>query len=309
MIPTQPSFSLKGIGMLLRLVAVGFSSVAAILSTVQPLLFYYPLSVPAVMGVAFVLLLGAVLIHGMLTHVFNDLADFQSGTDQYSPGILSGGSRVLQTGTMSVRILTQLGISASIVLLLIAILFASFGYMEFAVLTLVGIWGAASYSLKPLQLAYYPFVGEWLSLFPTMLILGIAAPWILLEQIPVWAWQNGLINAIWCMAWVMVHHIPDRHADRKASPLKRTSVVWAEDAFGAKGAKVPALLYFVLIGVLLLWTAFTRPVGAIGAGIFLGYAIYLVIQMDTDDVEKVTNDEKKLLFLAFATAIWLGMFV
>ncbi|GIO23356.1 prenyltransferase [Oceanobacillus sp. J11TS1] len=308
MFPTQPTFSLKGIGMLLRLVAVFFSSVATILSTVQPLLLHYSLSAFSVMGVVLTLLLGAVLIHGMLTHVFNDIADYQSGTDLHSPGILSGGSGVLKTGTMSLRMLIQLGISASVLLLLIAILFAVLGYMEFAILTLVGIWGAVSYSLKPFQLAYYPFVGEWFSLFPTMLMLGIAAPWILLDQIPIWAWQNALINAVWCMAWVMVHHIPDRYADRKAQPIKRTSVVWAEDTFGKTGVKIPAILYFILIGILLLWTAFTRPAGAIGAGVLLVYAIYLVIKMNMDDVENVTNDEKKLLIFAFVTAIWLGIF-
>lgn len=309
MIPAQPALTRKSIVMLLRLVAVVFSSIAAILSTVLPLLFYTDLSAGAVMTVASVLLIGAVFIHGMLTHTLNDIADYQSGTDQYSPGVLSGGSRVLQTGTMSVGMLKQLGIWMTIFLLLMAILFAFLGLTEFAVLTLVGIWGAVSYSLKPFQLAYYPFAGEWLSLFPTMLMLGIAAPWILLGQVPAWTWQNALINAIWCMAWVMVHHIPDRHADRKAVPTKQTSVVWAENKFGASGAKLPAMLYFILIGLLLLWTAFTRPAGAIGAGILTIYAIYLVIKMDIDDVEKVTNDEKKLLILAFVTAIWLGSFV
>jgi len=309
MIPAQPAINRKSIVMLLRLVAVVFSSIAAILSTVLPLLFYTDLSAGAVMTVASVLLIGAVFIHGMLTHTLNDIADYQSGTDQYSPGVLSGGSRVLQTGTMSVGMLKQLGIWMTIFLLLMAILFAFLGLTEFAVLTLVGIWGAVSYSLKPFQLAYYPFAGEWLSLFPTMLMLGIAAPWILLGQVPAWTWQNAMINAIWCMAWVMVHHIPDRHADRKAVPLKQTSVVWAENKFGASGAKLPAMLYFILIGLLLIWTAFTRPAGAIGAGILLIYAIYLVIKMDIDDVEKVTNDEKKLLILAFVTAIWLGSFV
>lgn len=309
MIPAQPAFSRKGIGMLLRLVAVVFSSVAAILSTVLPLLFYTNLSAGAVMTAASFLFIGAIFIHGMLTHTLNDIADYQSGTDQYSPGILSGGSKVLQTGLMTVGMLKQLGFWMIIFLLVMAVLFALIGYLELAILTLVGIWGAVSYSLKPFQLAYYPFLGEWLSLFPTMLMLGIAAPWILLEQIPVWAWQNALINAIWCMAWVMVHHIPDRYADQKATPLKQTSVVWAENTFGAKGAKLPAVLYFILVGLLLLWTALTRPAGAIGAGIFLVYAFCLIIKMDMDDVEKVTSDEKKLLLLAAATAIWLGIFV
>ncbi|WP_143833257.1 prenyltransferase [Oceanobacillus timonensis] len=309
MIPAQPAITRKSIGMLLRLIAVVFSSVATILSTILPLLFYTDLSAGAVMGVASVLLIGAVCIHGMLTHTLNDIADYQSGTDQYSPGILSGGSRVLQTGTMSVGMLKQLGIWMTAFLLAMAVLFAFLGLTEFAVLTFIGIWGAVSYSLRPFQFAYYPFVGEWLSLFPTMLMLGIAAPWILLGQVPVWAWQNGLINAIWCMAWVMVHHIPDRHADRKAVPFKQTSVVWAENIFGARGAKLPAMLYFIIVGLFLLWTALTRPVGAIGAAILLVYAIYLMIKMDIDDIEKVTNDEKKLLLSAFATAIWLGLFI
>lgn len=309
MIPSQPAFSLKGIGMLLRIIAVVSSSVAAILSTVLPLLFHYTLSTFTIISVASILLIGTVLIHGMLTHTFNDLADYQSGTDQYSTGILSGGSRVLQTGTMSERMLVQLGIGISIFLLLITAVFAFLGYIEFAVLTLVGLWGAASYSLKPFQLAYYPFVGEWFSLFPTMLLLGIAAPWILLEQVPIWAWQNALINAIWCMTWVMVHHIPDRHADRKAQPIKRTSVVWAEDKFGEIGAKLPALLYFIFVGTLLVWMAFTRPIGAIGAGVILIYGIYLIMKMDVEDVEKVTSIEKVLLLLAFVTAIWIGVFI
>ncbi|MBY7141883.1 prenyltransferase [Virgibacillus sp. NKC19-3] len=309
MIPAQPVITRKSILTLLRLVAVVFSSIAAILSTVLPLLFYTNLSAGAVVAVASILFMGAVCIHGMLTHTLNDIADYQSGTDQYSPGILSGGSGVLKTGTMSVRMLKQLGIWMTAVLFIIALLFAFLGLAEFAVLTFVGIWGAISYSIKPFQFAYYPFVGEWLSLFPTMLALGIAAPWILLGQVPIWAWQNALINAIWCMAWVMVHHIPDRHADRNAVPVKQTTVVWTENKFGAKGVKLPAMVYFIFVGLLLFWMVWTRPVGAMGAGVFLFYAIYLVIKMDMDDVENVTDHEKKLLFLAFGTAIWLGVLV
>ena len=309
MFSTQSAIRLKGIGMLVRIVAVLFSSVAAILSTVLPLFTHYTLSSFAIIRVASILLIGAILIHGILTHTFNDLTDYKSGTDQYSPGLLSGGSRVLQTGTMSERMLIQIGRSVSVFLLLITGMFAFFGYTKFAILTLVGIWGAGSYSLKPFRFAYYPFVGEWFSLFPTMLLLGIAAPWILLDQVPIWAWQNALINAIWCMAWVMVHHIPDRQADRKAEPLKRTSVVWAEDTFGKHAAKWPALLYFVLVGLLLVWTAFTRPIGALGAALILLYSIYLIIKMNIMMVEDVTNIEKMLLLCAFVTAIWLGVFV
>lgn len=305
MIPAQPTFSLKGIGMLLRIVAIVFSSVATIISTILPLLFHYNLSISSIISTVFILLIGTLLIHGVLTHTFNDLTDYHSGTDQHSPGLLSGGSRVLQTGTMSVKMLSQIGISISILLFLITVMFVFLGYTKLAILTLIGIWGAGSYSLKPFQFAYYPFVGEWLSLFPNMLLLGLAAPWILLEQIPIWAWQNALINAVWCMAWVMVHHIPDRHADRKAKPIKRTSVVWSEDIFGSQAAKLPALLYFIIVGILLFWVALTRPIGTIGASIILIYSIYLIVKMN---MEEVTNVEKTLLLFAFVTAVWLGIF-
>lgn len=295
--------------MLLRIVAVMFSSVATIVSTVLPLFFHYHLSGFTIISTATILLTGTMLIHGLLTHTFNDLTDYQSGTDQLSPGILSGGSRVLQTGTLSVRSLVQIGIGVSILLLFMTGMFFLLGYAKFAILTLVGIWGAAAYSLKPFQLAYYPFVGEWFCLFPTMLFLGIAAPWILLEHVPIWAWQNALINAVWCMAWVMVHHIPDRDADRSARPIKRTSVVWTEDCFGGQAAKLPALFYFLVVGILLVWVGFTRPLGAIGASLLLIYSIWLMKKMNIDAVEEVTNIEKVLLLFAFLTAIWLGIFI
>lgn len=309
LLPTQASFSLKNIVSLLRMIAVVFSSMAAILSTSLPLFFYYALSSSTILIVTLILFTGTLLIHGLLTHTFNDIADNQSGTDHYSPGILSGGSRVLQTGSMTMQMLIQLSILFSFITLLFILLFFYLGYPKLAILTIIGLWGAVSYSLKPFQFAYYPFIGEWLSLFPTMFMVGIAAPWILLDKIPIWAWQNGLINAIWCIAWVMVHHIPDRHADRKAQPLKRTSIVWAEDIWGEKAMKGIVFFYFTLVGILLVWTAFTRPIAAILAAILLIYSVYLIFKMDVNDVENITKTEKTLLFIAFATAICMGFFL
>ncbi|GAB2567827.1 prenyltransferase [Gracilibacillus alcaliphilus] len=309
MISVQSTFNLKGLGMLMRLVAVFFSSVAAILSTLLPLIFHYTIPGATLVGITSVLLIGALLIHGLLTHVLNDIADYRSGTDQYSPGILSGGSRVLQTNTMTITMLERIGLLLCAFLVLMACLFWLLGYFELAVLTLVGIWSAVSYSLRPFQLAYVPFAGEWLSLFPAMLLLGIAAPWLTLSAVPVWAWQNALINAIWCMGWVMFHHIPDRHADQKATPVKRTSVVWALEKWGIKGVKYPVFLYFILAGLLFGWIAVTRPVAALGGIIILVYAIFITIRVNMDDVEDLTNSEKKLLILAFVTAVWLGVFV
>lgn len=88
--------------MLLRVVAVVTSSVATVISTWLPLLIHHEFSMWRLLFLLALLILGAFLIHGALTHVFNDITDFESGTDQHSPALLSGGSRVIQSGVMSV---------------------------------------------------------------------------------------------------------------------------------------------------------------------------------------------------------------
>lgn len=305
----ENALSFKGMGMLLRAVAVVSSSVATVISTWLPMLIFYDFSAVTLMLLLLLLIVGAFLIHGALTHVFNDITDFASGTDQHSPALLSGGSRVIQTGVMSVELLKKVGLGLSSILAVFAVIFAATGQYALSILLLVGIWGAATYSLKPFRFAYRPLLGEWLSLFPSILLLGVAAPWLMLEYIPVWGWQNALVNALWCMAWVMVHHIPDLEADRRAVPVKRTSVVWSVDTFGSAGARYPALLYLAIAGVVALWMLATRPLAAIGVVALLAYGVFLIVKMDSKDTEAVTDIEKKLLFSAMATAVWMGVFI
>lgn len=301
-------FNLKSVGMLLRVVAVVTSSAVTVLSTWLPLVFGYSFSIVHLLFLLVLLLSGAFIIHGLLTHIYNDIMDFESGTDNHSPALLSGGSRVIQTGTMSIETLKRTGFILNILLLAACAVLISVRQYELAVLILIGIWGALSYSSRPFMLSYKPFLGEWLSLFPSLLALGLAAPWIMLTTIPLWGYQNSIINALWCMAWVMVHHIPDIEADRQAVPKKRTSVVVSAERWGKRAAGVPASLYLVLILILSVWIILTRPVAGIGVlGIVL-YGLYLVVTVNPEDVQAVTGMEKKLLLLAMITAIWLGIF-
>lgn len=295
--------------MLLRVVAVATSSVAAIMSTWLPLVFGYTFPFITLFLLLLLLIAGAFLVHGLLTHIFNDITDFESGTDAHSPALLSGGSRVIQTGAMSLSTLKRLGGILVITLCLSAIILAFFEQYELAVLIIVGIWGALSYSSAPFKFSYKPFIGEWLSLFPSLCMLGLAAPWIMLSAIPLWGWQNAIVNAVWCMAWVMVHHIPDIEADKKAVPVKRTSVVWSVGRFGNKAAPFPALLYLFFISILAIWIMFTRPVAGLGALVIALYGLFLIMRMNTQKPEAATDVEKKLLLLAMSTAIWLGIFV
>lgn len=300
---------LRGGSVLLRSIAVISSSVATIISTTLPLFLYTSIPTGYLFSLFIMLTIGAFIIHGVLTHAFNDYADYHSGTDAYSPAILSGGSRVIQKGMIPLQTLGQLGKWLAIVLLIIAVLFAIFAQYELTILLLIGVWAAASYSLPPLRLSYRPFLGEWLSLFPAILFLGFAGPWIILGSIPLWAMQNAVINAFFCLAWVMVHHIPDLEADKQAIPMKRTSVVWFTNKFGLYYARIPALLYLLAAGLCALWIGADRVWATISLVITIVIAVFFVMKVNVADHQQVTICEKILLLLAMITAVSLGIFI
>jgi len=249
------------------------------------------------------------MIHGVLTHLFNDYTDFLTGTDAHSPAVLSGGSRVIQKGMIRPQIAWQLEKWLAIALLAIAVLMAIAGKYELTILIIVGVWAAASYSLPPFRFSYRPFLGEWLSLFPAIFSLGIAGPWIILESIPLWAFQNAVINAFVCMGWVMVHHIPDVEADRKAVPAKRTSVVWFADKLGTEFTRFPAFLYLFMAGLCTIWMGADRKLAALVVSGILLFALFLVATMNPKNLQQVTKYEKILLLLAIVIAVVLGVFV
>ncbi|SEA31806.1 1,4-dihydroxy-2-naphthoate octaprenyltransferase [Thalassobacillus cyri] len=300
---------LKGGGLLLRSVAVVSSSVATIVSTVLPLYLYYPIALYRLISLFLLLTLGAFVIHGVLTHILNDYIDHQSGTDAHSPAILSGGSRVIQEGYFSSEALWRFGKSLFALLAMVVAMFVIFGYYQMAILLAIGLWGAVSYSLPPLRLSYLPLVGEWLATFPSVFFLGVAGGWLMLDPTPEWVLQNAVINALFCIAWVMIHHIPDRDADRKAVPTKKTSVVWSVERFGTAFSRLPALVYFGLTGLCALWLGLDRLWAAVGLVIMTGAAVFLIFKMDVEDHQQVSACEKAILILAMVNAVWLGIFI
>ena len=294
--------------MLLRLIAVISSSIATILSSLLPLFLYTSISKSYLFMMLIFLSLAAVIIHGMLTHLLNDYVDDLSGTDARSPAILSGGSRVIQKGVIRPQAVWKIGKWLTIILLAIAVLMSMVGQVKLTILIIIGVWAAVSYSLPPLRLSYHPFLGEWLSLFPAIFFLGLAGPWLVLETIPLWAVQNAVINALVCMAWVMVHHIPDVDADRMATPIKQTTVVWFVNRFGLSFASCPALLYMAMAGLFAVWLFSERFLASlIVIGILL-FAFTLVMKMDVKNNQQVSNYEKILLLIAIMIAIVLGVF-
>src|SRR5690625_3635650 len=104
---------------LLRLIAVISSSIATILSGLIPLFLHSPFSAGYLLFMLMFLSLSAIVVHGILTHLFNDYTDYLSGTDAHSPAILSGGSRVIQKGLLQPHVVWKLGKWLAIMLLLV----------------------------------------------------------------------------------------------------------------------------------------------------------------------------------------------
>ncbi|QQK77543.1 prenyltransferase [Salicibibacter cibarius] len=294
---------------LLRFVAVASSSFATILSTLLPLILHYSISADFIISLFLLLISGALLIHGVLTHILNDVTDYKSGTDAHSPAILSGGSRVSQDGHITIITLEKLGKQLILAIVFTSIALAFLGLHELSILLLIGVWAAASYSRPPLQLSYRPFAGEVFSLFPSMLALGLAGAWLALDDIPMWALQNATINALFCVAWVMVHHIPDRYADQQAIPMKRTSIVWSMETFGHEFSRFPAFFYLLLTGCCIFWLGTDRLWAALGLLAIVATSITLLKKMNINDDQQVSACEKIMLLLAIVNAIWLGVFI
>ena len=222
---------------------------------------------------------------------------------------MSGGSRLIQTDRISPKIIWRIATVSTIFLILVAGVFFIAEQYKLAALLLIGIWAAVSYSLSPLHLSYRPFLGDWLSLFPAMFSLGIAGPWLLLDSIPLWAVQNATINALVCMAWVMVHHIPDITADQQAVPEKRTSVVWFVDHFGIAFARVPAFLYVLLTLLCSFWLGTNRIWASITLAVLSAAALLIIIKIEATNHQQTTQSEKSLLLLAIMIAVLLGIFI
>ncbi|WP_347862340.1 prenyltransferase [Salimicrobium sp. PL1-032A] len=294
---------------LLRLIAVLFSSVAAILSTMLPLYLYYSIPSIDLLRTLGLLLLGTVLIHGFLTHVLNDYMDSISGTDMDSPGILSGGSGVVRNGDMTPEALQRIGRLSIGVTVAIVILFLMLGFTKAAILLTIGLYSAVAYSLPALRFSYYPLLGEWAATFPAIFFIGIGGVWLVMETPPLWAIQNASIISVLCIAWIMVHHIPDRFADEQASPPKITSVVWTKRTFGDTYSRLPAILYFALAASLCIWLGAERMTAALGLLCLSVFSILIVINLNIDDPEHVSSGEKQLLLITWIAAIWLGIFI
>lgn len=166
---------------------------------------------------------GALLLQGLITHGLNDMFDWDSGTDQETTGIISGGSRVLVDGLMTRRQMLQVVWVAVGLYVVVALGLSLLRGPVVWIWAGLGLFGAIAYSVPPLRLSYRPYLGEWVALMPAMvagvMLGGIGASAIVSSRL----FWGAIIYGVLCVASVMQHHLSDMAADWAADPQKRTT--------------------------------------------------------------------------------------
>ncbi|HHY70156.1 MAG TPA: hypothetical protein GX519_00485 [Thermoanaerobacterales bacterium] len=98
------------------------------------------------------LVVGGFLINGFLGHSLNDINDWESGTDQVSRGILSGGSKVIKMGLLYKDALNIIAFLSLLAILLIGLYLYLLRGLLVLVALAIGIFTAWAYTCPPFRL-------------------------------------------------------------------------------------------------------------------------------------------------------------
>lgn len=251
-------------------------------------------------------LIGATAFQGILAHGVNDLEDWRSGTDPLSPGLLSGGSRVIPRSLMSERQVAWAAAGAAVLGLgCAAALHVRHGAVVWPVAA-VGLWSAVAYTLPPLRLAYRPLVGELVAGWPAPVAIIVGTFTVLAGRPGPGVWAAGAVQATFSVAWVMQHHLPDVPADLRAGPPKLTTPAWVARRWGPRAARLVPAGYYAVAGVA---AAF---LGLLWHPAFLGSAALAVLcarqgfLTHTSSVADITSRQLRMIALTALNAAWLA---
>lgn len=284
---------LKGLWMLVRIIPVSSWSLSAILLGTS--IVVSDIGWREVNRFHLILIvLSAFLLQGIIAHAFNDLKDWESGTDLYSPGILSGGSGVIRELFFDQEELTTLARCSILLVIMIAFYFVLILGLSVAIFCIIGLFAAIAYSCPPLRLAYRPWAGEWFCAWPAMVACTAGTSYVLSGG--GWYLESfilGMLHATFCITWLMLHHIPDVEADLRAKPVKWTTVAYLKKKRGWSGViwilktyLLATLVFAFLTGILLKrLEIFTL------SGVLIALTLYWIGHTSWDTVEAVTRTE------------------
>ncbi|MCX5780019.1 MAG: prenyltransferase, partial [Firmicutes bacterium] len=249
------------------------------------------------------IILFIVLVHGVLSHAFNDREDWLSGTDQLSPGILSGGSGVIANQQYSLDELSLVGKAAILTATIIALYFTWQIGPSILFFLAIAFWSAIAYSCAPLKLSYHPFVGEWLCGFPAVFGCAVGTFYVLTNTVTVIILIAGTIQALLAIGLLMHHHLSDISSDLQATPRKLTTVAWVRITLGMAKTTWVEFVYFLLALLLgVIGILFFHPVFWVTILVALG-CMAVALTTLPEDIPSITAKEYLLYALIIGDAV------
>lgn len=249
---------------------------------------------------------GAAALQGLVAHGVNDLTDWRSGTDPLSPGLLSGGSRVIPR-----RLLSEGEVSGAVWLgLAVGLASAALLYVRHGppvlLVALVGVWSTVSYTVLPLRLAYRPFVGELAAGWPAVVAIIAGTVAVLAGWPGPAVWAAATVQATISVAWVMQHHLPDIAADLAASPVKLTTPAYFALRWGPAAARlVPAGYHLAAALESAALALFLHPVFAASALLAVA-GVREAWRTDVTSVPDITRRQLRMIGLCGLSALVLA---
>lgn len=241
----------------------------------------------------------ATLVQGFETHAVNEIYDWRSGTDRAEvPRALSGGSKVLNRGLLSIRELWAVfAVSSVLVGVLTAYLFLARSWVVLA-FVLPGYLSGMFYTMPPVRTAYRPFVGELSGGFLGVLLCVLGGYYVQALTISAAAVAASVAYAFVCVAMLLMHHYLDVEADLAARPPKLTTIAF----LGRRAGKTYTVAYAAgaLLGfvVLALWSPLF-----LAAVPFAALAVVAHVRTRPDDPGSVTRNELSVIKLGIATGL------
>ncbi|MEN6462760.1 MAG: prenyltransferase, partial [Syntrophomonas sp.] len=224
-------------------------------------------------------------------------------TDQLSPGLLSGGSKVVIRGLYSIDKLSWIGRTTLFLVFIIAGYFVWRVGPSVLIFPLIGIGSAVAYSCPPLRLSYHPIIGEWLCAFPAVSACGVGTFYVLTTTLQPTIIVAGGINALLAMGLLMHNHISDVGSDLQANPQKLTTVALVGNTLGMKKTPLVATAYFLLALLLgIVGVCFFHSIFWITVPAALG-CIIATLTTAPENIKSITNREYFIYWLIIGDAV------
>jgi 1,4-dihydroxy-2-naphthoate octaprenyltransferase len=241
----------------------------------------------------------ATLVQGFETHAVNEVYDWRSGTDRANvPRVLSGGSRVLNRGLLTMRELWVVFAASSLLIWSLTAGLALARSWLVVLFVLPGFVSGLAYTLPPIRTAYRPFAGELAGGFLGVLLCVLGGYFVQTLSLSGAALVAAVAYACVCVAMLQMHHYLDVEADLAAVPPKRTTIAY----LGRKAGKAYAMGYAVVaaaaFGVLAVSSLEFLP--AVACAVL---AILVHMRTNPRSVESVTKNELRVIQIGTAAGL------